>query len=445
MSQSTSTSSTSNYTLLTENASPLERALEKVFTKAIDGVAPPLPSIRLGSVTPEHLIPHLAYERQVSYWHEGMSGQNYRDITSFALKEKRLSGTRDGIELALHSIGYGCEIKGKSEDISILPYSLDVIAWKYDNSPVDKNKIHNLIERLADIKSLRDTISVSLAHSVTTSLHVAAASPALTSVTTTTADAQLWDTPEGRAGIGVGGSSATAASITSTEADAVLTFPRINASVHVGLASPDLNVSITEIYATAAEENMDYKTFGDGTGYPIQITKKGLSELASAKNQGLKGAIDAIAFGDQSYKPSDLQTSLKNELDRIEIGQYVDTGETSVKMVGKVANNKEYPVREIGFYLSSGTLLGIISVPGELLNYKTKSTALIQIFVLSLAVLPTNSVEVIVGIENLNILIDEPMMSDAVAFCRSQKNQTNQLLAHMKLSDRIQKLETADV
>ncbi|WP_243032917.1 phage tail-collar fiber domain-containing protein [Vibrio cincinnatiensis] len=179
-------------------------------------------------------------------------------------------------------------------------------------------------------------------------------------------------------------------------------------------------------------------------GYAVTITSHGLAELISAKEQGLKGRLKWMSFGDRSYMPTTAQKKLQNEIDRVTISEYVDVGTAALKMIAKVESSKEYPVREIGFWLDTGTLLGVISVPNKVLNYKTPATALIQIFTLDLSALPANSVEVVVGIENLNILIDTQMMSDAVAFCRSQLTQTKQLFAHLKLSERVQKMELSN-
>ncbi|EKO3598878.1 phage tail protein [Vibrio metschnikovii] len=179
-------------------------------------------------------------------------------------------------------------------------------------------------------------------------------------------------------------------------------------------------------------------------GYAVTITAHGLSELISAKEQGMKGRIKWISFGDRAYTPSVNQRRLQNEIDRATISEYVDVGTSALKMTAKVESGNEYAVREIGFWLDTGTLLGVISVPNKTLNYKTATTSLIQIFTLDLSVLPSSSVEVVIGIENLNILIDTQMMSDAVAFCRSQLTQTKQLFAHLKLSERVQKMELSN-
>ena len=61
---------------------------------------------------------------------------------------------------------------------------------------------------------------------------------------------------------------------------------------------------------------------------------------------------------------------------------------------------------------------------------------------MDLSVLPTDSVQVSVGVENLNILIDSEMMKDALAFMRSQAVQTQQSHMLMQQAERLRQLET---
>ena len=177
----------------------------------------------------------------------------------------------------------------------------------------------------------------------------------------------------------------------------------------------------------------------------ITITKKGLEECISAKEQVIKAWLKWISVGDRAYTPNENQTQLNNETQREEISEYKNTGPTSLQCTAKFSGDKEYPIREIGFWLESGTLFGVISAPDTTLNYKAANAHVIQPFTIDLSALPTDSLEVVVGVENLNIIIDTEMMMDAVAFTRSQETQVNQSLAHMRLADKIHKLEIANV
>lgn len=177
----------------------------------------------------------------------------------------------------------------------------------------------------------------------------------------------------------------------------------------------------------------------------VTITEQGLAECISAKESGIQAQIKWISAGDRAYTPSPTQKMLQNEKQRVEISEYKDMSATSLQCTAKFSGSAEYSIREIGIWLSTGTLLGVISERGTTLNYKAANAHVIIPFTMDLSALPTDSLEIIVGIENLNILIDEQMMSDAVAFTRSQKLQTKQLFAHMKLSDKVRQLESENV
>lgn len=180
-------------------------------------------------------------------------------------------------------------------------------------------------------------------------------------------------------------------------------------------------------------------------GHQLVITQQGLEAANTAKNRGLKAELKWCSVGDASYTPSKNQKVLVNELDRVEFGEYKEMGGGILQAVAKFSGPKEYAVGEIGFWLDDGTLFGVISVPDKILNFKSKTGSILQPFTLNLSDLPSDSVSIVVGTENLNILIDQEMMSDAVAFTRSQASQVKQLLAYMKLSDKVHMLEKTNV
>ncbi|UIP28893.1 phage tail protein [Photobacterium sp. TLY01] len=166
----------------------------------------------------------------------------------------------------------------------------------------------------------------------------------------------------------------------------------------------------------------------------VQYTKAGLAELISAKNQGIKGAIKWIAAGSRSYTPSAGQTRLYDEKQREPVSDWEDISPTQIRMAAAFKGNKEYEVREVGFFLESGTLLAVYSVPGELLAYKSANASWLQKFTLDISPLPTNSVMVELGTENLNLLITEELATLAAA------NVSN-MARHVGLLFRVMDLE----
>jgi|GEM_PF-1029913 len=179
-------------------------------------------------------------------------------------------------------------------------------------------------------------------------------------------------------------------------------------------------------------------------GLKLQFTEAGLAKLLSAKENGLKGEITHIAFGDGSYTPSKTQTKLSREMERIELTDYQDYG-SSLRISGVFNGDLEYAIREIGVFLSDGTLLGAYSLAGKTLGYRTPAIKVAQWLTINVEALPADSVTVVVGTENLNLIIDLEMMMDAVAFTRSQVVQTKQAHTQMQLGERLRKLEAVNV
>lgn len=173
----------------------------------------------------------------------------------------------------------------------------------------------------------------------------------------------------------------------------------------------------------------------------LVITRKGLDECISAKSKGIKIEIKWVSAGDRAYTPNPDQTVLQNEIQRVEFGEYKDGGGSTLQATAKFSGPPEYPIKELGFWLASGTLFGVISAPNTTLNYKPKNGNCIQPITLDLSALPSNTVTVVVGTENLNILIDAEMMIDAHTFLITQATAIRQALMSLKISERLRKLE----
>ena len=147
----------------------------------------------------------------------------------------------------------------------------------------------------------------------------------------------------------------------------------------------------------------------------VRFTSKGLDEVLQAKNQGLKGEITHIAAGTGRYTPTGNETALRNERQRVAIVDYEDLGDRQLRMAALFDGDGEYEIGEFGFYLASGTLLAVYSVAGQLLTYKAAAARVLQKFTLDISPLPADSVTVIVGSENLNILMVDELASLSAA------------------------------
>ncbi|AJO76891.1 hypothetical protein [Pseudomonas sp. MRSN 12121] len=166
----------------------------------------------------------------------------------------------------------------------------------------------------------------------------------------------------------------------------------------------------------------------------VRFTSAGLDEVLAAKNQGLKGEITHIGAGTGRYNPDGSETALRNERQRVAIVDYEDLGSRQLRMAALFDGPDEYEIGEFGFYLASGTLLAVYSVAGKLLTYKAGAARVLQKFTLDISPLPADSVTVVVGAENLNILLSEEITTLATA-------NIDNMARHVELMFRVMSLE----
>lgn len=168
----------------------------------------------------------------------------------------------------------------------------------------------------------------------------------------------------------------------------------------------------------------------------VRFTSAGLAEVLQAKNQGLKGEITHIGAGTARYDPNGSETALRDERQRVAIVDYEDLGLGELRMGALFSGSDEYEIGEFGFYLASGTLLAVYSVAGKLLTYKAAAARVLQKFTLDVSPLPAESVTVIVGSENLNILLSEEITALACADIDNMARHVELLLRVMSLQSK---------
>ncbi|MGZ0702499.1 phage tail protein [Pseudomonas sp. L5B5] len=165
----------------------------------------------------------------------------------------------------------------------------------------------------------------------------------------------------------------------------------------------------------------------------VTYTRAGLAELVSAKKQGIQGKITHCAIGTRSFAPDAALTALPNEVHRVEISDSEDISPGQIRLAAAFRGEQEYEVCSFGFFLESGTLLATYSEPGKMLSYKSAASSLIQEFTLDISPLPTGSVTVVVGTQNLNILLGEEVAVLATADIDNMSRQVDLLFRVMKL------------
>lgn len=172
----------------------------------------------------------------------------------------------------------------------------------------------------------------------------------------------------------------------------------------------------------------------------LQFTDLGLAACLDAKSQGLRAKITHMAFGSAAYTPSKVQTQLSSEQERVEIRDWQDL-EKELRMAALFDGELEYAIREIGIYLEDGTLLGVYSAPNKTLGYRTPAVKVVQWFTLNVEALPTDSVTVIVGAENLNLILDKEFIADGVSYLLAATAVIKNAHWNLQLSERIRKME----
>ena len=120
-------------------------------------------------------------------------------------------------------------------------------------------------------------------------------------------------------------------------------------------------------------------------------------------------------FDEMRYNPDGSEVALRDERQRVAIVDYEDLGERQLRMAALFDGDGEYEIGEFGFYLASGTLLAVYSVAGKLLTYKAAAARVLQKFTLDVSPLPADSVTIVVGSENLNLLLAEEIAIMAAA------------------------------
>ena len=162
------------------------------------------------------------------------------------------------------------------------------------------------------------------------------------------------------------------------------------------------------------------------------ITSKGLQAVFAADSRGLDVTISHIALGDSGYIPAKngdgyaTQSRLRSERQRIAIGDGKRVGAHQVDLSAVADGDAEYWVRELGFYLSDGTLFAVWSDSQRAIAWKSKAAPLVVALELALSALPANSVNVVAGGGNLELLLTNEMAAVATALANVQLEQLRQ-------------------
>lgn len=147
--------------LLPINSSPLERALDLGFARLLERIDPPFPELMNPTATPLAFLPYLAADRGVSEWSSAAPAVEKRLTVELAWPTARQAGTRKALENAAKGLQLMPEVRAWYEQTPPgPPYSFSVRA--FTEQPYSEAIDARLDRRLADAKSERDTLTVSV-------------------------------------------------------------------------------------------------------------------------------------------------------------------------------------------------------------------------------------------------------------------------------------------
>jgi len=160
--------------LLPANSSALERALDIGFDRLLERIDPPFPELMNPTATPVAFLPYLAADRGVNEWSTAAPEAEKRLTVELAWPTARQAGTRKALENAAKGLQLTPEVRAWHEQTPVgPPYSFSVRA--FTEQPYSEEIDARLDRRLADAKSERDTLQVSVGLSASGSHVIGAA------------------------------------------------------------------------------------------------------------------------------------------------------------------------------------------------------------------------------------------------------------------------------
>lgn len=162
------------YGVLPANSSLFEDGLDLALAKLIDRIAPPFPELMNPRETPAEFLPYLAADRGVNEWSAAAPESEKRLTVELAWPTKRQAGTRRALENAVRGLELIPEVTAWYERQPVgTPYSFSVRA--FSDRPYSEEINARLDQRLADAKSERDVLAVTVGLAATGTHYIGAA------------------------------------------------------------------------------------------------------------------------------------------------------------------------------------------------------------------------------------------------------------------------------
>ena len=163
MSQSKLASALKTYSVLPDNYSPLERALELSLNQQLANIKHPYPNLLDAFSSSMDVVPAIAAERLVPVWESSDSDEVKRARANNAWIFRKTAGTRQGLIKSINDLGFNCVVtpwfkmtpQGAPYTFSIWAYCLDQVLTE----EID----HRLDALILEMKSERDVHELYLA------------------------------------------------------------------------------------------------------------------------------------------------------------------------------------------------------------------------------------------------------------------------------------------
>lgn len=175
-----------------------------------------------------------------------------------------------------------------------------------------------------------------------------------------------------------------------------------------------------------------------------KITIAGLAAAMRADGTGIAVAITHVAVGTAGYTPGSNQTELVaqvGELIVIADGAIADTNQ--VHITALLSEATEYWVKEVGFYLSDGTLFAVWSHPNQPLAYKSNGVNILLAFDLLFEALPADSITVNSTGANMSLYYATDFFKMAHAAANSAQRDVDHSDSHDVQAEEIRVLQNA--
>lgn len=146
--------------LLPDNRTLLETALEKTLGEQLQAIPVPFPEVWSPKQVPVALLPWLAQAKGLQHWDAAAPESEHRLAVASIWPMQREGGTRAAIRRALEAAGFTAEIvPWYRMQPAGTPYSLQVTGWA-ESKPITEEQRLGLLRRLQDAVSERDEITV---------------------------------------------------------------------------------------------------------------------------------------------------------------------------------------------------------------------------------------------------------------------------------------------